>query len=566
MAIVTTNFKLDKDDYATDQQGQALIPDQRETKADITNEKVELIGIDKTNQMPWFKTDLKLPTSTNQDDTPDKKHTFDVRALFPRIILDYRTRGKPPLLLWHELEYFMNNPTRNATIFIHGFNVGKGKYDRHIKEIYTSEVPGVYHNEYATMDSLLATTYRNDDLIDSYIPGFKQKNLNLELNGTEDHNWFLMMEDNLNRATGQFTRGKDYSKYTRLINIQWHGDPDSAADYMEAVTNAQKAGQKLFVLIKQLIDCNIKINIIAHSLGNAVLLFLLDAIGKKYSEKIDHVFMWEPAVPNNVFSNKEGFWSFPDAAKATKKITVLYSQNDNVLGPIPKNQSIQLEVNKAKPIEELIPALALGFLGLDSVYELAMWLDVPLSYPFRQSNQNILYRKLRQEYKRDDLDATLWFQERKDKEHPPASMINFESKLQQLPDYLDSQLKLAGYPELAELTEILKSKFADDILLFFVATCYLGTNQTRLKEALESLNVIINHFPHAFIPALGYTGYVMDDTTKQLEKSGKLHYTNQTPWLWAHSAMKDPSKAVMENVYKKVIMGDKGMEHFGQYK
>src|SRR5690606_10905025 len=90
------------------------------------------------------------------------------------------------------------------------------------------------------------------------------------LNGSGAHHWYLHMEDNLNRATGRFDRS-DYSKYTRLIHLAWSGDV-SSLDYMTAETRANKAGFGLARVIDQLTAEGIAVNIIAHSLGNRVLL------------------------------------------------------------------------------------------------------------------------------------------------------------------------------------------------------------------------------------------------------------------------------------------------------
>ena len=110
------------------------------------------------------------------------------------------------------------------------------------------------------------------------------------------------MEDNFNRATKQFDHS-DYRSFTRFINIFWPGDIDSPLNYMEAVTNANKTGKQLIPLIQQLQQANITINVVAHSAGNIALLKLMNILGKQKLPPLDHVFLWEPAVPDDALSN-----------------------------------------------------------------------------------------------------------------------------------------------------------------------------------------------------------------------------------------------------------------------
>ena len=111
---------------------------------------------------------------------------------------------------------------------------------------------------------------------------------------------------------------------------------------MDSEETANAAGVNLVPLLQQLIDAGIKVNIIAHSMGNRVLLKALEglaALGGKYQQNsIEHIFMWEAAVPNTALSNdptkdlsaKRNCY-FKDATLPPKKITVLYTQHDEVL-------------------------------------------------------------------------------------------------------------------------------------------------------------------------------------------------------------------------------------------
>ena len=64
-------------------------------------------------------------------------------------------------------------------------------------------------------------------------------------------------------------------------------------------------------------------------------------------------------------------------------------------------------------------------------------------------------------------------------------------------------------------------------------------------------------------PALGYSG--PDENTKNL-LGDKLNSINQFDWLSSHSGMRLPSKALMENIYRRTIWENSKNFHFGKYK
>ena len=64
-------------------------------------------------------------------------------------------------------------------------------------------------------------------------------------------------------------------------------------------------------------------------------------------------------------------------------------------------------------------------------------------------------------------------------------------------------------------------------------------------------------------PALGYDG--PDQNT--LDQIGdKLDRVNQKGILTSHSAMKDPSEAMMNKIYRRYIWGEKGIKQLGLIK
>ncbi len=170
--------------------------------------------------------------------------------------------------------------------------------------------------------------------------------------GTEAHRWLICMEHSLNVAAG--FDGQDYSKYTRLIGIAWQGDPH-LLDFKAAYGTASYPAKKIVALIQQLQAKGIKVNLMAHSLGNLVLMEVLSQL----TQPIDHAFLWQAAIGNDAFSvashplpimqvpdfmkliDLPAPVNFPKAANGASNFTVLYSDDDTVLGNIVANPTQQ---------------------------------------------------------------------------------------------------------------------------------------------------------------------------------------------------------------------------------
>jgi hypothetical protein len=258
-----------------------------------------------------------------------------------------------------------NKANPNILIFIHGYNVGLGEYGRvmYTDSKHSSTCQQIeYSAEFeAPFDAVHDTLYfseqraticrlwQQQQSFGKAINTLKIKN-DL-LNGEAAHNWWLHMEYNLNKAAG--FRGFDYQyqqyqpQYTRILNIAWSGDPASPLDYLAVEPIAEKTATQLYKVIKQLREEQIEINCVAHSAGNIVLIKMMELLGQdaSYHNSLNRVFMWQPAMPDNVLSpaaqheddSLTGFWQTNHAYLAAKKIYVLYSHHDNILGPIPLN-------------------------------------------------------------------------------------------------------------------------------------------------------------------------------------------------------------------------------------
>lgn len=262
-----------------------------------------------------------------------------------------------------ELVEFYQNQGNNVLIFIHGFHVGFGTYPTN----FVSTEPG----EITTQGYF--TLYRTQDFIknrygDSNNTLLNETNL---LYGTGAKNWLICMEYNLNKAFG--FDDQDYSKYTRIIGITWQGNPCNPENYMAAVPMTEFAAQKVFVLIKQLTEAGLKVELMAHSLGNAVLARALDLCGKE-GVKVEHAHMWQPAIPDNALDteadnnylamlmpNNKGVevnlpadYNYIHARDGAKEITVLFSDQDTILGPTPqKNASASAQAEQAQAEKDI---------------------------------------------------------------------------------------------------------------------------------------------------------------------------------------------------------------------
>ncbi len=231
-----------------------------------------------------------------------------------------------PLLSEDQLNFFVHQGN-NVTLFIHGYNVGFGR------------------------------RAEPDD----------------DLSASAAHQWFSQMEQNLNQAAG--FDGWDYTKYTRLIGIAWQGDPISPVDFRADYAMTQFPSQRLLLLLQQLSQHGLEINLMGHSCGNQVLLQVLE-LAAASGIQVNHSFLWEPAVAENAldavstpllameFQNAQGEYTvlpapacFPNAAKASRQITVLYSQDDTILG------SINAQPSQATWTAEAIHDFYIGLFG-----------------------------------------------------------------------------------------------------------------------------------------------------------------------------------------------------------
>ena len=545
---------------------------------------------------PQCTTPFIIPT------TAKRKHCVKIKLLQPPVIVNVREDAKPvqgstiynernawSILSEQELNYFKTNGN-NATIFIHGFNVPYGQYAKQIKRLfqtrtkYTGQSSRNNYNyiaaEYANTP---ATIYRTSTSLQKRFPMFnnmpRDKQLNEDiLNGKAAHKWFIHMEYELNRAAGFDTDGDgyetDWTKYTRIINVAWSGDV-AAPNYIQAEINANMASQKLVPLLYQLKENGIKTNIIAHSLGNRVLLSLLNIAGDAgWNNVVENAFMWEPAVPDTALSNDPKAdtsilrnWNFIHAHKAAKRFVVLYSQNDNILGPYAEQKGALDDYPKLPGVADDIA----NHFSKPDVNE-----DMTEGEDGRTDYVEGITGSLGSSYKVATQVGVSMF------DTSGNTIVPFWNN----PDFylghirnLDIEGNYKRYQkELNKIEANDKTGTAFDNLprywyeWFAPILYYKRISQEISEDIFNHLRALKNTDIQTVSPrpAMGWNGLgaarEVDNHTKNLLASEKITQVNQTPWLKTHSGMQEPTDSIRSNVYKKEIM-DRILKYtgFGTY-
>ena len=466
--------------------------------------------------------------------------------LFPAIVKNLREdapKGTDFLPTAEEIAYFKQNGN-NITVFIHGYNVPFGAFPNAINNIdlikemahfesAPQAVPDIsYSNSqrsyYCDMN-LIKQCYpaaaKVLDSIDTQLPKALQSSDDASkdfINGEAAHNWFIRMEDSLNRATNQFDRS-DYSKYTRCLHVAWSGDWGTL-NYVTATKHADKASVKLVSLLRHLHENNISINIIAHSLGNRVLLGALEQLGQTAPESIDHIFMWEPAVSELALSNTPMQDNsliahyFPNAMQAVQKVTVLYNQYDTILA---------------------VPYWLASYFGIDLGDKINALVDTVLP-------------KLPLVFEEDFLLSMT------------SESLFIENTIN---DFKDGLIKT--YPHLQQrLRSVLYDKDCNKMLYHWIKAFVVDSKDADVRKNMNVAHPILRRYAEQFgcAQALGFVA-LENNFTLQQQLGKKYIAANMSKWATGHSYMHVPSEKVMIHGYQTYIMNKnyQGINSFGTY-
>jgi uncharacterized protein involved in type VI secretion and phage assembly/uncharacterized Zn-binding protein involved in type VI secretion len=446
--------------------GRSIVPGVKGGQYDLQlapqDRELAIYSVNGKAQFPYYKATITIPESSNPDDSTIRQdRQFECKVLWPIMVLNCRvpqkqedgTMSNPEDSLEKSVDHTLENPLdpldikyfknngNNVTVFIHGYNVEPGELGVEYASGKTMSEWDDFWYCFSAENSMPMDTKENELDLDYYKLGMSYldstpykssivrdmtilcKQLNQPypenydsvtnsdfedtmLNGSGAFNWFLHMEKNLNEASGMnFQHSEDFEKYTRLLHVTWSGDLGDP-NYIEAVDEAftLKPAAKLANALAQLKQSGLEVNIIAHSLGNGFLLRAMKVLAETYpGVMIDHVFMWDAAVPNNVFNrpkpknNTYDRWDFKNTLNAMQKLTVLHSYNDNVLGPFAKGdqQKAKIEdVYKAKPANEWFEAYICDLFQLESLYLIAMGLEIDTGVLLTLNGQEKGYKHL----------------------------------------------------------------------------------------------------------------------------------------------------------------------------
>ncbi|MDC2826499.1 alpha/beta hydrolase [Rodentibacter pneumotropicus] len=299
----------------------------------------------------------------------------------PPILVNLRLRqNEPTVQLKEKVIQQLIDDGGHATLFIHGYNVPLGSLGRFASSEELGEQiqyknqlsPEQVQKPYLYYDNKLMKQAVNIDLHKKLEKNYLSEGVSYTkvgdrdvfslaevnksydklsplLNGKEALSWFPHVEFHLNLAASgkkKLAEFNQWDKYSRIVGVTWSGSVDPDLNFFRAEMYANEAGRELAGVLKQLIGEGVKINIITHSLGARVALSAMNILGDmagEYDNRIDNLILWEPAVADNALTNLDNYEAkkafnplameiFPYAHKVPKHITVLYSQEDGVLG------------------------------------------------------------------------------------------------------------------------------------------------------------------------------------------------------------------------------------------
>ncbi|PVY77587.1 alpha/beta hydrolase family protein DUF900 [Tamilnaduibacter salinus] len=464
-----------------------------------------------------------------------------------------------------QLAYFQRNGN-NALLFIHGYNVGHGEWGKVLEGVADH-----WNGKAPKWTDEPLTVYRDADTIND------EHGLDLaetDLNNEGAHNWAVSMEYQLNRAAG--FSDDDWMPYSRIITVSWPGDTGQT-DFMQSEFNANAAGRRLVRLLEQLADAGVGINIITHSLGARVGLTALNILGAIRSQAaIDHLFLWEPAVADNALTNDTardvhplGMGVFVNAHKAARRIVVLHSRGDGVLGPTDdeEEQSMWEELISVTPAGWIADAAEsvmtgrfmddlLGTFG--GVYTKKWW-----TFPsFLDNGLGAPLERLYADYMPLQPGRMVTRRGQSWREGPDPETVNANwerlkadiiaearNRFDACKDCLQNSKPLPRYDLLSPLnhlpivTKARAEQYADDL------------------RALAERNWYPRQAPR---PALGYDGVdaligqkAGENRDQFLERQFKGDYLSmfdQSDWLFSHSGMRIPNSEIFERSYRDGVM------------
>nr|WP_224106820.1 alpha/beta hydrolase [Halomonas aquamarina] len=478
---------------------------------------------------------------------------------------DEKTTPEDDLLSEEQLEQ-LRLAGNNATLFLHGYNVPLGEYGTFASWGQHADIstPPLLTNAHTASR---ATILQDIDKVEMSIPvtrGYTANNSyhtpmenrpddfrEAHCNGSGASSWFVHMEYQLNRAAGMTE--DDWQPYTRMVGIAWFGDTGSV-DFFQAELNAMAAGRRLVALLEQLNEVGIAINIISHSLGARVVLTALNILGEQERHQwVDNLYLWQPAVADNALVNEAsqdshplGMGIFPDAHKAARKIVVLQSQQDGILGPPPSEAENVWEAFWESPdhvrnifsADDMLDA-TLGAAG--GAYRKKWWaFPIGLSGPI---TDYYMGKAPANTVRPTPLSSDPYSRIHDARRADNAWAVFREQAIQEAREAIASADPLPIYDLLAPLAHhaVVSEERAADYI-------------DRLQRLVQR-NWWADKAPRAALGSIGFSALMLENRfiDNKLDNDD-YSFVDQTLWLLNHSGMKIPSDEVFEKSYEEGIM------------
>jgi Phage tail baseplate hub (GPD)/Alpha/beta hydrolase of unknown function (DUF900) len=443
--------------------------------------------------------------------------------------------SRVPVLVTDACIRYFQQHQGTVTLFIHGYNVALGAFGCYAydsKHGYWRCRQSISHQNPALVQALATTRWAKEAKAAS-----------------GSYAWLLQMEHNLNRACGNHTA----EDYKRIMLFTWPGDEAKAWDFIAARRTAREAAAQLQRVLLQLHSAGLKINVIAHSLGAGVLIQAMQLLAEQGQEQlIDQAVFWQAAIPNtslcpitvdNQSSVAQGFHhdtSHVAAHRAAKQLLVLYSRQDNILGPVMPNSAPA----QAKPAIERYAATLMSRLHLGSLYEIAVWLGVSPQQLLSHANRERFYRAWVQQHECDKAGVAF-----------PASLATavqrYHPNHRELPilsPLIKVEKQLYHWGVQSAVTDHPRQKLAYQAARFSQRRLYIEV--ISFNQEIKTLYLVLRHTGYHPTPALGWSG--PDRKTRRC-LAGKLTVVDQSAVLLHHSAMFEPSTALYQKIFKAVL-------------
>lgn len=115
--------------------------------------------------------------------------------------------------------------------------------------------------------------------------------------------------------------------YDYVIGYLWPGY-DKTWDYFEAKHNVSKLAQRMRSHLEFLSASAEKVDVLAHSMGNRLMLEALDHPSQQKKKLVQNYFALAPAVDNEALEKKEKYYL---STQNCEQVFVFYSKRDEVL-------------------------------------------------------------------------------------------------------------------------------------------------------------------------------------------------------------------------------------------